>query len=260
MGEYDINVLIVDDDRSSLEQSKAKVGLYVPADRIFLAADSVEIMGVIKSIPVDLAFLDLEMADTDGFSVAEYIRENQPGARYVFLTGHVELGAKSYDYEALDFLCKPLDVMRLQKTFDRFARAGRGQLRREEKIAIDSAEGLVMIRPDEVRYITRENRRAVLYCGEERHVARSGLDELELIFDDFGWFRCHQSYLIPVDKVRQVRQAEFGRTFCAVLDTGDKIPVSRGRYGALREAMTERTGKRTMRTLPDDRICRNCTE
>ena len=71
--------------------------------------------------------------------------------------------------------------------------------------------------------------------GEERHVARIGLDELERIFSDFGLFRCHQSYLVPLGRIRQVRQAEFGRTLCAVLDTGEKIPVSREKYALLRE-------------------------
>ena len=239
MEKYNINVLIVDDERGSLEQSREKIEIYVPPDRIFLAENSVEILQAVKNISVDLAFLDLEMPDTDGFTVADYIRENQPETKCVFLTGHVELGARSYDYEALDFLCKPVDAMRLRKTFERFARTRQKQVRREGKIAIDSAAGFVMIQPEEIRYITRENRKAVIYCGEERHVARSGLDELELIFSDFGLFRCHQSYLVPLGRIRQVRQAEFGRTFCAVLDTGEKIPVSRGKYALLREKMSE---------------------
>lgn len=239
MEKYNINVLVIDDEAYSLEQSKNKIGIYVPTERIFAASNSVEIMRAVKNIPIDLAFLDLEMPDTDGFSVADYIRENQPLAKYVFLTGHVEFGAKSYDYEALDFLCKPIDAMRLQKTFERFARTRQERVRRQGRIAIDCAAGLVMIRPEEIRYITRESRKAVIYCNGERHVAKNGLDELELIFSDFGLFRCHQSYLIPLGRIRQVTQAEFGRTFCAVLDTGEKIPVSRGKYAQLRSEVSE---------------------
>lgn len=239
MKEYNINVLIVDDDERSLSQSKEKIKLYVPQEHIFTAANSVEIMRIVTGIPIDLAFLDVEMPDTDGFFVANYLKENQPKAKYVFLTGHVELGAKSYDYEPLDFLCKPMDAMRLQKTFERFEKTRQGQSARQEKIAIEGTAGFVMVDPGEILYITRENRKSVIYCADERYTVRSTLDELELIFSDFGLFRCHQSYLIPIGKIKQVRQAEFGRTFWAFLDTGDKIPVSRGKYALLREEISE---------------------
>lgn len=239
MKKYNINVLLVDDDGHALTQSKSKIEIYVPPERIFTATNSVEIMRIVESVPIDLAFLDVEMPDTDGFFVANYLQENQPKAKYVFLTGHVELGAKSYDYEPLDFLCKPMDVMRLQKTFERFARTRQGAAGREERIAIEAAAGLVMIYPSEISYITRENRKSVIYCGDQKYTVRSSLDELELIFSDFGLFRCHQSYLIPLGKIRQVKPSEFGRTFWAVLDTGDRIPVGRSKYAPLRQEISE---------------------
>lgn len=239
MKKYNINVLLVDDDEHALARSREKIELYVPAERIFTAANSVEIMRIIGSVPIDLAFLDVEMQDTDGFFVANYLQENQPRAKYVFLTGHVELGAKSYDYEPLDFLCKPMDAIRLQKTFERFARTRQGDAEREERIAIEAPTGLVMIHPGEISYITRENRKSVIYCKDQKYVVRSSLDELELIFSDFGLFRCHQSYLIPLGKIRQVKPSEFGRTFWAVLDTGEKIPVGRSKYALLRQEISE---------------------
>lgn len=237
--EYNINVLIVDDDIHSINQSKSKIEFYVPAERIFPASNSVEVMRIVKSVPIDLAFLDVEMPDTDGFSVAVYLKENQPKAKFVFLTGHAEFGAKSYDYEALDFLCKPIDAMRLQKTFERFDRTRQNGAYKKEKIAIETANGYVLLAPEEIRYITRESRKTIICCGEERHVVRSSLEELELIFSDFGLFRCHQSYLVPVKRIKLVRQSEFGRAFWAVLDTGDKIPVSRGKYAGLRDEVSE---------------------
>lgn len=232
-----IKVLIVDDESVSLQQSKEKIELYVPANQIYVASNSIEVMRIIKSVPIDLAFLDVEMPDTDGFAVADYLAEHQPKAKYVFLTGHVELGAKSYDYEPLDFLCKPMDAMRLQKTFERFERSRSKETHREEKIAIEMTTGFVMVRPSDIAYITRENRKSMIYCNKEQFVAKNTLDELEVIFSDFDIFRCHQSYLIPLGRIKSVKQSEFGRSYYAVLDSAEKIPVSRGKYVELREAI-----------------------
>ncbi len=256
-----INVLIVDDDEMARKQSAQKIGLFVEPEFIYMASNSVEIMSIVKRVPIALAFLDLEMPDTDGFFVAGYLKENQPKAKYVFLTGHAEFGAKSYDYEPLDFLCKPLDVMRLQKTFDRFDKTRQEEKRSKKKIAVETSSGFVMISPDEIWYITREHRKSVIYCkgnennrnsskndsgnGDNRnanvqsYTAKGSLDELELIFSDYGIFRCHQSYLVPLKKIERVMQTEFGRSYWAILSEGEKIPVSRGRYSELRQAMAE---------------------
>ncbi len=108
---------------------------------------------------MDLVFIDREMPDTDGFSIADYVRDIQPKAKCVFLTGHTELGAKSYEYEPLDFLCKPVDILRLRKTFDRYERTRSAGGPATEQIGIESTTGFVLLSPADILYITRENRK-----------------------------------------------------------------------------------------------------
>lgn len=234
------NILIIDDEPSAMDQSKRMVALYAPPERIYTASNSVEVMRVLRSVPIDLAFVDIEMPDNGGFTIAGYIQSAQPKAKYVFLTGHTELGAKSYDYEPLDFLCKPLNALRLQKTFQRFERARAQNRGAMEQIAIEGAAGFVLLSPSEIRYVTREGRKTVVCCEKQRYTVKSSLDELELIFSEFSLFRCHQSYLVSLPHVASVAQSDFGRTYWAVLKSGQRIPVSRGKYPAMQERLRER--------------------
>ena len=112
----DTIVLILDDEPASLEESRLAMKEYVKEENIICCTSAVETMRVIESRPVNLAFLDVEMPGTNGFTMSEYIHTKQPAMKYVFLTGHTELGAVSYDYEPFDFLSKPIDIVRLQKT------------------------------------------------------------------------------------------------------------------------------------------------
>lgn len=234
------NILLVDDEPASMEQSRKMISLYVEEDHIHAASNSVEVMRVLQSVPIDLAFVDIEMPDNDGFTIAGYIQSTQPKAKYVFLTGHTELGAKSYDYEPLDFLCKPVNALRLQKTFQRFERT-RTQNRNEmNQIAIESAAGFVLISPAEIMYVTRENRKITVYCEKERYTVKNSLDELELIFSEYGLFRCHQSYLVSLHHVTGVAQSDFGRTYWAILRNGQRVPVSRGKYTFMQERLRDR--------------------
>ena len=237
MDKMRINVLIIDDDSISLEQSRQKLSVYVEAEKIYTAGNVVEVMGILQSIPMDLVFIDVEMPDADGFAIADYLASTQPKARYVFLTGHTEMGAKSYDYDPLDFLCKPVSVLRLGKTFERFKKSKTAGRNPGEQIAIESMSGFVLISPSDIWYITRENRKTIIYCQKESYVVKSSLDELELMFSDFDLFRCHQSYLVSLPRVTGVTQASFGRTYWAGLEDGRRVPVSRGKYAALRERL-----------------------
>lgn len=237
MEKVQANILIVDDELASMEESRKMISLYAEEDRIHTASNSVEVLGILHSMPIDLAFVDIEMPDNDGFTIAGCIQSAQPRAKYVFLTGHTELGARSYDYEPLDFLCKPVNVLRLEKTFRRFEKAraqGRGAM---GQIGIESTGGFVLVSPGEILYITRENRKTVVCCESDSYTVKNSLEELELIFGEYGLFRCHQSYLLSLHHVTGVVQSGFGRTYFAVLGNGQRIPVSRGKYAAMQERL-----------------------
>ena len=228
-----IHVLIVDDDPVARTEARKNIAWFVEEKGIYQAANAVEMMRHLSTIPMDLVFLDMEMPDTDGFSVAEYLTRVQPKAKYVFLTGHTELGAKSYEYEPIDFLCKPVNALRLQKTFERFDRLV-GQRPTAEQIAVETASGFVLVSPGEIRYISRDSRKTVIHCGKQDYTVKSSLAELEVIFADYDLIRCHQSFLLSLGHVVSAEKSTFGRTYAAVLDTGERVPVSRGRYEELK--------------------------
>lgn len=235
-----LQVLLIDDEPASLEASRTKLALYLPPENIHIAANAVEVMRIMNTLPIHLAFVDVEMPETDGFTIVDYIRRQQPNTQIVFLTGHAEMGARSYDYEPLDFLSKPLDVLRLQRTFERYDRRCNARPEQLEQIALDGAKGFLLISPAEIRYVAREGRKNVLYLQDMTHEVRTSLDELELMLEDYGFFRCHQSFLVAISQIRSVTQADFGRTYTAHLICGEKLPVSRGKFPLLREELEKR--------------------
>lgn len=235
-----LQILLIDDELASLEASLAKLTMYVPEENIHTAGNAVEVLRTINSIPVQIAFVDVEMPETDGFTIVDYIRQVQPTVQIVFLTGHAELGAKSYDYEPLDFLSKPLDVLRLKRTFERYARAAGIRDEHRNQLALEAASGFILIKPSDILYIAREGRKNVLHMDKATQDVHTSLDELELMLGDFGFFRCHQSFIVSLRQIQSVTQADFGRTFTAHLLCGEDLPVSRGKYSLLRTELTRK--------------------
>ncbi|MDE6167368.1 MAG: LytTR family DNA-binding domain-containing protein [Acetatifactor sp.] len=183
------------------------------------------------------------MPDTSGFSIAEWRPQNYPGISYVVLTGCVDFAARSYDYEPLDFLTKPIDLMRLRKTLERYESRSQQPAPdySRERIAVETSIGFVLLAPSEISYIGKERREVKLYCHNgETYVVRHSLDELEGIFSDFGFFRIHQSCLAPLSNIVSVRPSRFGKTYEAVLSDQTCLPVSRDKYQKLRSFLISR--------------------
>lgn len=237
------SILIVDDDENSLRMSRASMEALVPPERIHCARTAAETMAVLSAEKIDLAFLDIDMPDTSGFSIADYLRREHPQVKYVFLTGYVDFAARSYDYEPMDFLTKPIDLMRLRKTLERYASRSQQQAAdyARERIAVETSIGFVLLSPLEISYIGKERRAVKLHrAGGEEYVVRHSLEELESIFSDFGFFRIHQSYLVPLGNIISVRPSRFGKTYEAVLSDQTCLPVSRDKYQKLRSFLVSK--------------------
>ncbi len=237
-----LQVLIVDDDETSLRVSRAAMEQLVDPAYILGARTAAETVRILSEKHVDLAFLDIDMPDTDGFSIADYIDQHCPEVRYIFLTGHADFAARSYDYEPLDFLVKPVDVIRLNKALERYENQNPPSPdRSKERIVMDTDEGFILLSPAEVAYVAKDLRQIKVHCldGRSYVVRRSSLDEMEEFFSGCSFFRIHQSYLVPLSNIVSIRPAKFGRAYEAVLNGQICLPVSRNKYLQLRSYLAD---------------------
>ena len=233
-----VTVLILDDEPIALEQSQKAIREFVPENRIHCARNASEAIRFLAENPVQIIFIDVELSDTDGFSVADYVRRAYPKTFRVFLTGHTELGAKSYDYEAFDFISKPIDLFRLESTFERYCRQAEGKPKDSGRIAVETSRGFILIAPEEILYIAKEQRKTVIHCKNEAYKVPYSLEEIEAVFSEYRIIRIHNSVLAPLSHIVRVEEASFGCTYSATLDDGTSLPVSRNGYAKLREYLS----------------------
>lgn len=237
---YEVEVLLLDDEEESLVFSKHVLMCFIPERMIHTAKNVEEALNQIHTFKIQLAFLDVELTHSDGFTFTDYIHKNHPEITVVILTGHVDLGAKSYDYEPFDFLVKPVDVLRLERTLQRFQK-----IQTEKKtsdIVIETGDGIIKLNVKEIIYISKNGNNCMIHCAfGQVHKINSTLEKIEAILGSQNYVRTHQSFLAPLDRIRQMKLSKFGSTYEAVLDSGDVIPVSRNKYGQLKEAIIRRS-------------------
>ena len=63
----------------------------------------------------DLVFLDIEMPEMDGITLAKHLRKLHNDVPIVFLTSHIEFALEGYEVNALRYLTKPVDIVKLRE-------------------------------------------------------------------------------------------------------------------------------------------------
>ncbi len=109
-------LLIVDDERS-IREALSQVFEYEGHD-VTVASDGKEALAVAEDFRPDVTLLDVKMPGMDGLEVLSRLRERDPGAIVVMISGHgtIETAVEATRRGAFDFLEKPLDTDRLLVT------------------------------------------------------------------------------------------------------------------------------------------------
>ena len=108
-----IRVLIVDDEYQLLEAFKKK--LSKEGMEVFTASNGHEAIAILKQETLDIGLFDIKLPDTDGVELLEKLREIQPTAEVIMLTGYasVDTAIRSMKLGAYDYLTKPVKLSEL---------------------------------------------------------------------------------------------------------------------------------------------------
>jgi two-component system, LytTR family, response regulator len=168
--------------------------------------DPAEALIFLKSNYVDLIFLDINMPGINGL---DFIRNIEYTPFIIFTTAYSEYAIESYDYEAVDYLLKPIE-------FDRFYKA----VQKVEKRILQTAQGLhgiyknsffvkdgykkVMVNSDDILYIKSEGNYLQVVCSENKIMVRMTYREIMEKISGNHFIRIHMSYMINLHKISKI--------------------------------------------------------
>ena len=107
-----IRALIVDDE--PLARQRVRLLLSEEADVEILgeSEDGIEAVAQIEAGKPDLLFLDVQMPEMDGFELLRRVPQHLLPV-VIFTTAYDEFAVKAFEFNALDYLLKPVDPARL---------------------------------------------------------------------------------------------------------------------------------------------------
>ncbi|WES66807.1 MULTISPECIES: two-component system response regulator BtsR [unclassified Superficieibacter] len=236
-----LKVLIVDDEPLARENLRILLQDENDIEIVGECANAVEAIGAVHTLRPDVLFLDIQMPRISGLEMVGMLDpEHRPWV--VFLTAFDEYAVKAFEEHAFDYLLKPIEAGRLNKTLTRLR-----QERGEQDISVlpENQQALKFIpctghsriwllQMEDVAFVS--SRMSGVYVTS--HEGKEGFTELTLrtLESRTPLLRCHRQYLVNMAHLKEIRLEENGQAEL-LLRAGQTVPVSRRYLKNLKEAL-----------------------
>lgn len=182
-----------------------------------------------KKSAYDLVFLDIEMSEMDGITLAKRLRKLHNDVPIIFLTSHIEFALEGYEVNALRYLTKPVNVSKLQEVLSYTLR----QIQEQRVIWVKSDLCDKKIPVKDILYMEAQNQNILISTTTDTYSVRYNLSDYEKELQQDDFFRIHRGYLVSLGHIKSIGQGE------VLLNDGTSLPVSRTKEKALKDALMQ---------------------
>ena len=171
---------------------------------------------LLDDIEVELLFLDIIM---NGMKIARKLRDIQFKAPIIFLTAHADYAVESYEVYAAGYLLKPYDTNKLTLLLDEVL-----QRSVQKRIAVKVKKQHRYLEINDIMYAESDKHVLNIHLKDSRVIQTTEkLSELKKTINSKRFIRCHQSYLVNMDYIKDAK-TDF------ILSNDIRIPIRvRGR-------------------------------
>ena len=228
-----MKTLIVDDSRLARNELKRLLKDFDNVNIVGEAANVEEAIEKIAELKPDLVFLDIQMPGKSGFDLLEEL-ESVP--EIIFSTAYDEYALKAFEYNALDYLVKPVEKQRLagavSKVFDKIKKKEKEEegdgdkLTINDQVFVKDGEKCWFVQLSDIRLFEVSGNYTTVYFGNSKPMITRTLNYLETRLDDKTFFRANRQQIINLKWI-EIIEPWFSGSLRIYLKGGEEIDVSR---------------------------------
>jgi two-component system, LytTR family, response regulator len=208
-------VIIVDDELSVIENIKDFLLMLYPnqAEIVAEASNYNDAVNILQTNNADILFIDINLRDgKSGFDVLDSIRDNiyiQP----IFVTAFDNFALKAFEYEAIDYLLKPISMSDLKKAVDKVLKRRRTSSIKaissvikeladnnesQKRIIISDRNGWQIIKIDDILYLEADGSYCILHLSNGNKITSSrNMKHIDTLMEhNADFFKVHKSYMV----------------------------------------------------------------
>jgi len=227
---------ICDDNIAYLTEATQVIGDFFQkkglSNSVLTFSTDVELQSFLKSSDnsLDLLFMDIDMPNTNGITLAKEVNQKLPSCEIIYLTNHLTFATDVYDTTHLYFIIKDQLTYRLPALYEKLTK----------NTVSDDAPTYVPIAglhnvhynilASDILYVERTKRISHIHTKNLSMQTKIKLNELLALFNNSSFVRTHQSYIVSLDTISELSKTDI------VLQNDIIIPISRAYQKSVKEA------------------------
>ena len=215
MSNIKITCVIVDDEPMALNLVES----YVEKTPFLMLKkkcnSAIEAMEFIKTEPVDLLFLDIQMPDLSGIAFSKMLPKE---TRVIFTTAFDQYALEGFKVEALDYLLKPFDYAEFlaaankARTWFELLKGNKQNIVSEEKefLFVKSEYKQLRIKLEDVLYFEglKDYIKIWLKDNPKAILTLMSLKSLEEELPDTKFMRVHRSFIVSLKNIEVIERSQ----------------------------------------------------
>ncbi|MBM3413396.1 MAG: response regulator [Bacteroidetes bacterium] len=231
-----MRTLLIDDERLARVELKKLLKDHPSIEVVDEAANVTDALDKIDRWRPDLIFLDIQMPGKTGFDL---LAELDSAPQVIFTTAYHEYALKAFEANALDYLLKPIDPVRLADAIQKVQQLEavrlvhgveeglpRGMLSENDQVFVKDGYRCWFVKLNEIRFFESVGNYARVFFGSNNPMILKSLNALEDRLDPKLFFRTNRKHIVNLRMIEKV-EPYFNGGLLLELKGGDKIEVSR---------------------------------
>ena len=245
-----IKTVIIDDEAPAREIIKHYLTEVENIEVIAECSDGFSGLKTISALKPDLVFLDIQMPRLTGIEMVEVLTEKP---EIIFITAYDQYALRAFELNALDYLMKPFPKRRfleaVRKATEKIE-SGNGNKKSGSELiekkpenaapvnrfVVRKGNAISIIPVEQVKYIEAQDDYVMIYHAQGKALKQQTMKFYEENLPSNDFIRIHRSYIVNVIEIKRIEP--YGKdNHLAILNTGERLPVSRGGYKQLKETL-----------------------
>jgi two-component system LytT family response regulator len=239
-----MKTLLVDDERLARNELRRLLEAFPRIEIVGEAANSEEALEKIDQLGPELLFLDIQMPGKNGFELLSSIEGNVPDV--IFTTAYDEYALKAFEFNALDYLLKPIEPTRLAEAINKVEDYQQHEIKRKENVKLLTTEDQVFVKDGEkcwfvklgkIRLFESMGNYVRLHFDDQKPLILKSLNALDEKLDPHAFFRANRKHIINLQCIEKI-EPWFSGGLQVTLKGGEKIEISRRQAIRFKEMMS----------------------
>ena len=238
-----MKAIIVDDERLARTELRRLLAPFKQIEIIAEAVNAKDAAEKITQLNPDLIFLDIQMPGKNGF---ELLEELESAPEVIFTTAYDEYALKAFEFNALDYLLKPIEPIRLEEAIQRitakvkvekFVTTEKQFLTADDQVFVKDGDRCWFVKLSEIRLFESEGNYARLFFGDFKPLILRTLNSLDERLDPRTFFRANRKHIVNLKWIDNIEPWLNGGLLVK-LKGGQKVEVSRRQSVKFRDMLS----------------------